>query len=207
VRVLCVLLIIYPLVAQERLPVRVVQGRLIEWDANGALRIATRGLSLCGCQYDDETRITDAEGLIFPSDVRVGARVEAVLDGRGDSCRAISIYIRSQNLGVLDEEVYESYREALARQRHLLDDIRPRGNLTFAGLVLEHGADSLRLKTQSGGRRELRLRYDTQYTDQGRPSDSSMLEVNATVFIRGGRGIDGRLEAYQVVRGEILMPR
>lgn len=206
-RILCVLLIVCPLMAQQRTPVRVVEGRLIEWDANGALKIGIRDLSFRACRYDDETRIAGPEGRLFQSDVRIGSRVEAVLDGRGESCRVLSLYVRSQNVGVLEEDVYEAYREALARQRHLLDDIRPRGNMTFAGLILDHGADRLLLKTQSDGRRELRLRYDTQYTDQGRPSDSSMLEVNSTVFIRGGRGIDGRLEAYEVVRGDILMPR
>jgi hypothetical protein len=116
------------------------------------------------------------------------------------------VYVQTRERVRAEDDAYEEHRRALERQRDALDHIYPRGKLTFAGIVLEHTPARLLLKTRAEGRKELRLRDDTRYTDQGAPSDPSMLEVNTMVFVRAGEAYDGRLEAYQVIRGQILLP-
>lgn len=208
-RVLCVLLLAGPLVAQDGPPVAVVRGELVAWNPSGRFEIAARDREVYPCAFDEDTYLSGSSGRVSASDIRVGQRVEAVVDRRGEpgSCKALTLYVlmASRALRQADES-YEAYRLALDRQRHLLDHIYPRGRLTISGIVLEHSSSRLLVSTRSDGRKELRLRDDTRYTDHGSPSDASMLEVNSMVFVRAGQGIDGRLEAYQVIHGQILLP-
>jgi len=95
----------------------------------------------------------------------------------------------------------------LNEQRHLLDHIAPRGQYDLAGIVLEAGDTFLILRTREDGRKTIRLREDTRYTHDGLAGDAGMLEANAVVFVQAGDGLDGALEAYQVVRGTILPTR
>jgi hypothetical protein len=88
----------------------------------------------------------------------------------------------------------------------LWDDLFPRGDLTFAGIVARVGQDMLVLRTRAKGELRLLLRPDTRYVQDGVLADASGLGVNTRVFVRGGRNLDGDLEAYQVMWGEILRP-
>lgn len=193
------------LFAQQEPPVAIVRGELLAWDQAGSFRLSTRTRQVITCRFDGETYFVRQGVKIAAADIKPGYVVEAIVDRRGepDQCRTITLYV----LATMRVDLSAEYRRALDEQRHVLDHIFPRGKLTFAGLVLEAGHDYLVLKTRTAGRKTLRLREDTRYTRDGKPSDASMLEVNARVFVRAGEGIDGKLEAYQVVRGEILTPR
>ncbi len=50
------------------------------------------------------------------------------------------------------------------------------------------------------------MRPDTRFVRDGRTVEAASLKVNARVFVRGARNLDGAVEAYQVVWGEILRP-
>jgi hypothetical protein len=63
----------------------------------------------------------------------------------------------------------------------------------------------LTLKTRAGDYTLLR-RADTLYIAQGMHADPLSLRVNMRVFVRAGRNLEGAIEAYQVVWGEILSP-
>ncbi|MCP5114551.1 MAG: hypothetical protein GY953_27295 [bacterium] len=204
-RRLLLILLVCPLVAQQSPPVGIVRGDLVKWDPAGWLHVAKRDRKVEVCRFDRETYITDSVSRVEPSTVKVGSRVEAVVDHRDNvaGCRAITIYVPT----AAPDGEFAAYRRALARQRHVLDHILPRGDMTFAGVVLEHDPSRMLVKTRSAGRKEVRLRDDTYFTSDGRPTDASMLKVRMKVFVRAGTGIDGALEAYQVVRGEILTPR
>jgi hypothetical protein len=193
------------LFAQQEPPVAIVRGELVGWDPAGSFRLSTRPRQVITCRFDAETYFVRQGARIAAGDVKPGYIIEAVVDRRGEpgACRTITLYV----LATMRIDLSAEYRRALDEQRHVLDHIFPRGKLTFAGLVLEAGPDYLVLKTRSEGRKTLRLREDTRYTRDGMPADASMLEVNARVFVRAGEGIDGKLEAYQVVRGDILTPR
>lgn len=193
------------LLAQQEPPVAIVRGELLGWDPAGSFRLSTRTRQVISCRFDGETYFVRQGMKIAAADIKPGYVVEAIVDRRGEpgECRTITLYV----LATMRVDLSAEYRRALDEQRHVLDHIFPRGKLTFAGLVLETGPDYLVLKTRTAGRKTLRLREDTRYTWDGKPADASMLEVNARVFVRAGEGIDGKLEAYQVVRGEILTPR
>ncbi len=193
------------LLAQPEPPVAIVRGELLGWDPAGSFRLSTRTRQVLTCRFDAETYFVRQGARIAAADLKPGYIIEAIVDRRGElgACRTITLYV----LATMRVDLSAEYRRALDEQRHVLDHIFPRGKLTFAGLVLEAGPDYLVLKTRRDGRKTLRLREDTRYTRDGLPSDASILEVNARVFVRAGEGIDGKLEAYQVVRGEILSPR
>ena len=204
-QLLVVVLLLCPLVGQQTPPVDILRGDLIKWDPSGWFHVARREGRVEICRFDAETYITDRVSRIEAAAVKVGGQVEAVVDRReaASACRAMTIYVRRAT----PDTAFDDYRRALARQRHVLDHILPRGDTTFAGVVLDHDSTHMIVKTRSDGRKEVRLRDDTRFTGDGVPADAGMLEIKMKVFVRAGKGIDGRLEAYQVIWGEILTPR
>jgi len=193
------------LFAQEGPPMAIVRGELLQWDPAGSFHLSSRTRQVIGCRFDADTYFVRDGKRIPVEEVRAGNIIEAIVDRRGEpgQCRAVTVYV----LASIRVDLPTEYRRALNAQRHLLDHIFPRGRLTFAGVVLQAGPDHLVLKTRAEGKKTLRLREDTRYTFDGAPADASMLEVNARVFVRAGEGIDGKLEAYQIIRGQILTPR
>lgn len=204
-RPLVILLIASGLLAEEGPPVAIVRGEVLKWDPAGSFHLSTRTRQVVACRFDAETYFVRNGTKIGAGELKAGNIVEVIVDRGGQigECRAVTVYL----LAAMRMDLSAEYRRALDQQRHVLDHIFPRGRLTLAGLVLESGADHLVLKTRTEGRKTLRLREDTRFTRDGMPADASMLEVNARVFVRAGEGIDGKLEAYQVIRGEILSPR
>ncbi|MGC8792694.1 MAG: hypothetical protein ACP5U2_04820 [Bryobacteraceae bacterium] len=83
----------------------------------------------------------------------------------------------------------------------------PRGQLLLAGVITELAPQQVRLRTRDGRSRLLRLREDTRLLADGLPVGPAALRVNLHVFVRAGRGLEGELEAYQIVWGSILPTR
>ena len=98
-------------------------------------------------------------------------------------------------------------RARLGAFRSLTESIFPRGNLTFSGVVVHLSPESLVLRTRSDGPKTLLIRPDTRYLEGGSQVDLPALKVNTRVFVRAGRNFEGEIEAYQVVWGEILLPK
>jgi hypothetical protein len=71
--------------------------------------------------------------------------------------------------------------------RGVADLVYPRGNLTFAGVVLRMNPEMMVLHTRTEGEKRILLRADTRYMDSGLPAERAALPVNTRVFIRGGR--------------------
>jgi len=98
-------------------------------------------------------------------------------------------------------------RARLRAMRTPPHSIVPRGNLTFAGIVLRLSPEFMVLRTRSDGQKTILIRHDTGFVERGCRVDASELAVTTRVFIRAGRNFEGDLEAYQVVWGEILPAR
>ena len=162
-------LLLCPLLAQQTPPVDILRGDLIKWDPSGWFHVARREGRVEICRFDGDTFITDRVARIEAASVEPGGQVEAVVDRRGEStpCRALTIYVRR----AASDGAFEGYRKALARQRHVLDHIFPRGDTTFAGVVLQRDSTRLVVKTRSAGRKVIRLRDDTHFTADGVPAD------------------------------------
>lgn len=83
----------------------------------------------------------------------------------------------------------------------------PRGQFVLAGLIAELNADHIRLRTRRGAEYLVRLRDDTMLVGNGLAASAGELRVNMHVFVRAGKGLEGDLEAFQVVWGRILPAR
>ncbi|MCW5983276.1 MAG: hypothetical protein KIT09_34615 [Bryobacteraceae bacterium] len=203
-RVCLFLMLGFALSAEEGPPVEILRGELLKWDGAGAFNLRTRDHRVRECTFDANTYFTSRGSRILAADVRAGNIVELVSDRRqpAGGCYAITVYV----LARVTAERFPAYREALGRQQSVLDHIFPRGRLTFSGIVLERSDSSFVLKQRTGTRKVFRLREDTHFAMDGRPADAQMLEINALVFVRGGEGYDGKLEAYHVIRGQMVNP-
>jgi hypothetical protein len=102
--------------------------------------------------------------------------------------------------------VNPGYRVNLRRSNTIIDQLYPRGNLTFSGVIIRMNPQMMVVRTRTEGEKTILLRQDTRYMDSGLPAEISMLAVNTRVSIRGGRNLDNELEAYQVIWGQIEGP-
>ncbi len=92
------------------------------------------------------------------------------------------------------------------KPRSEIADALPKGDLTFSGVVARITDRSLVLRTRDAAEQTILIRRDTRFLSDGEPVPSTGLKPNMRVFVRGGNDEDGRVEAYQVVWGKILLP-
>jgi hypothetical protein len=78
--------------------------------------------------------------------------------------------------------------------------------MNISGLVVQRAPYTLTLKTRTGTA-TLLLRPDTRYVGAGLRVAADSLQINQRVFIRAGRNLEGDVEAYQVMWGEITSPQ
>jgi len=192
--------------AQELAPIGIVRGALIECDATH-LTLGVEESRIFRFLTDGRTFIERDHMRIFCPSLRKGERIELVSDR---SPEAGTRYARL--VSVVNVEIRPRRQQALmALRAPLLHDdptvsIAPRGSLTFTGVVLRMDADGLVLRTHVNGEKWILVRRDTRYREDGLQVDSSYLRSSTRVFVRGGTNLDGELEAYEVVWGEILAP-
>jgi len=190
--------------AQENGPIGVLRGNLVAWNGTaraGTLEFNSSGGRLLQCSYDDKTWFERENQRIAVSGMSVGERIELVADRNPPSP---ACYART--VQVFDVRV--PTRTAAGKPRLLsssvTDSFAPRGDMTIAGIVLGIDGNWLKLRTRNDGHREVLLRPDTRYLGYGTPADRASLRQQTVVFVRAGRNLDGDVEAYQVIWGEIL---
>jgi len=181
----------------------IVKGEVLRVEA-GRLHIADRRQHVVVCRVDDGTHFIRQGQRITFNEIEPGNLIEAIVERPAESsCVLHTVYVLARSaLPPPDDELLR----LLDRQRNLLENWLPRGNLTFAGTIVRVEDSTLVLRTRNGQIQRLRLREDTRYTHQGLPADRSMLQPNLRVFVRAGRDFRGVLEAYQVMAGQILQP-
>lgn len=173
--------------AQQTMPVGILRGNLVTWQ-NGSLSVRLADGAVYDCYYDNHTLFQRNQWPIQSSELAGGEPVEVVSD-RWPATRAC--YVRMVSV------VYASPKSP-RRRLPVADVWVPRGSLTYSGLVVKNEDSKITLKTRSGPR-TLRLRPDTRYSEASQPL------LNKHVFVRAGRSLEGVLEAYQVMWGEILL--
>ncbi|MGH9673316.1 MAG: alpha/beta hydrolase [Bryobacteraceae bacterium] len=179
-----------------------VRGLLIDW-----LRIGSRGefslrsidFRVHRCRFDENTSMERTDQKVTAEALKAGDWVDMTAERMADIpvCYARTL------------SVYRPARESIARMplppsRPILDNLFPRGNLTFSGLVREINPVRISLRIRGRADQFLRLRPDTTFTFGGLPAQASWVPMNAQVFVRAGRSFDGDLEAYHIVWGHIL---
>ncbi len=195
-----------PAMSQENAPSGIVRGDLVEWDGNkteGDMLVRLPPDRLYTCHFDGFTYMERDGERIAMGVLKAGDRLELVTDRKPGSQRC---YARTLRVVEKPPPTNPGYR-VTARRSTLLDQLYPRGNLTFSGVILRLNTQMMVLRTRSQGETTVLLRQDTRYMDSGLPAEASMLAVNIRVSIRCGRNLDNELEAYQVIWGEIEGPK
>lgn len=149
------------------------------------------------CEFDKHTYMERDGQRVFAGALKADQPVEIITDIRGSACYTRTLRFISSSAGLMNVRPY----------RPSIDNIYPRGNLTFAGVVRRFNPHMLVLRTRDDAEKIILLREDTRFLDSGIPVDYSRLAVNTRVFIRGGKNFENDLEAYQVIWGEIPGPK
>jgi len=164
----------------EELPLGIVRGKVSEPESSGL-----RGRFLLTAESGRQTRCSFDERTWFESQ-RV--RVSVAAFGPADSVEVL-----------VDQRLQtDGSRRCYARTVRLMEPNAPAPNprRPVYRSVTEHIIP-----------RGLLLRPDTRFLEGGVASHRDNLPVNQTVFIRAGKNIEGRLEVYQVIWGEITPGR
>jgi hypothetical protein len=136
--------------------------------------------------------------------LKPGDPVEIVADKRPAApCYALMVRVTEQR----PPGIVPSGTRARSRApRPAIENWIPRGNITFAGVLLRANPELLIVRGRDGVEKSVVLRQDTRFVDSGVPSRLDALQPNTRVFVRAGRNIDQELEAFQVVWGRIEGP-
>ena len=151
------------------------------------------------CGYDEGTYIERFGHGVDAVDLRPSDRVEIIADRKG----SMPCYARTIRVA---EETDPNRRLRARPAMPEYDGWLQRGDQNLNGVILRLTSDSLTLRTRAGEEKQLLLRPDTRYVDSGVASNLEQLRPNTRVFIRAGENLDKRLEAYQIVWGEIDGP-
>jgi hypothetical protein len=158
--------------------------------SSGDLHIRS-GETVYRCRYDARTYFERSGHQAAAKDLRPADRVEIVVE-RLDStpCYARTVRVAGEQHAAMPA----------------FDGWMQRGNQSLNGVILRLSSEALTLRTRAGEEKSLLLRPDTRYVEGGVASAYARLRPNTRVFIRAGDNLDGKLEAYQIVWGELTGP-
>jgi len=154
------------------------------------------------CEYDAHTYFERDHWPALISRFAAGDRVEVVSDRRPGSatCYVRMLRVMDPPARLVDPARVRAPQPPTIRVAEFL---RQRGSLTYSGVVIRLEGATFTVRTRMGDE-TLLMRSDTRYLQEGVRVEPAALEVNTHVFVRGGQNLDGDLEAYQVVWGQIL---
>lgn len=185
---------------QEPAPPGILRGQIVNLHGSVLELRTLTGVSY-RCTIDYRTYIERDGQRIFSGALRPEDSIEMVADRNSSQCFARTIRV------VRPQLLSSARRSPLPRPYRVFDQVFPRGNLTFSGVVRRISPEMLVLFTRTEPEKIVLLRDDTRYLAGGLPADFQSLAVNTRVFIRGGHNFENNLEAYQVVWGEIAGPK
>jgi len=192
----------------------VTKGRLLESDTGpaGELSIRTSTNRVYWFVYDSKTYVEQDNHLSSVPKLRKGDEVEVVSDTGPDAslryARTIHV-VASPAEKALAQRQFSAGRYAMPRRQPVREDplesdlFFPRGTLTFAGVVCQLTSGRLVLRVRGGDEKTIYLRPDTRYMKDGGLASSAALHLNTRVYIRGSNNLDGEVEAFQIVWGEL----
>jgi hypothetical protein len=207
VRTLILLALGFAAFGAEVPPVGFVHGEFVGWSGTvkaGELTVRS-GPHLYSCRFDASTYFARDDQSITAAGIDAGERLEVLADrapGAG-TCYARTVQ-------VIEPVVIHRYPGMRpvppAAPRPTTDLFLPRGNLTFAGIVVRIDPGLLTLHTMREGRKLILVRPDTRFISSGIRADAASLKPGTQVFVRAGHDLFQRIEAYQIVWGEIAGP-
>ena len=192
------------LMAQDVAPIGIVRGAFIVCDATH-VTIDADDAHVFTFLTDTKTFIERDHVRIFCATLDKGERLEIVADRSSEPGIRYARLVSVVNLDLRNRRRALMLRAPLEHVDPTLS-IAPRGSLTFTGVVLRQDADGLVLRTRAEGEKWIMVRRDTRYRADGVQVGPSSLRSNTRVFVRAGTNLDGVIEAYEVIWGEILAP-
>jgi len=198
------------LLAQQA-AVETVRGKLLEWDSSDAGQMLVRAAdNRVYCIRFDAATAVDSRGWHTKMvSLQKGDMVEVTVVPGPTSRQsyAKSVLLLASPAPSPRPRRQRPSTEGVTRSIYdSLDDLFPRGNLTFSGTVVEINSERVVLRTREKGLTSILLRPDTKYFQGGAASTPAALKVNTSVFVRAGKNLDNNIEAYRVVWGRILQP-
>ena len=196
-------ILLWKLMAQP-VPPAFLRGDFVEndgTDKRGEFSVRTAENQVYRCQYDDRTWFESNKLRINASALQAGDHLEVVSDRTKLSpggCYARTVHVI---------EIVTPVRSRLRPYQSVTEHIAPRGDLTYAGIVI--AINSVRMEIRLRNQSEplaLLLRPDTRYVQDGIQIESGLLKRNIRVYIRAGKNLEQQVEAYQISWGEILSP-
>jgi hypothetical protein len=172
-------------------------GSMVSWEGSptkGVLLARTVTGIVEGCGYDSLSYLELSRRRVTVAKLEPGDPLEIVTDHKPGSR---DCYIRM--LQVIPPGPPPG-RVNTAAKRPVVEP--PHGDRTVSGVIVRCEARSMTVRTREG-EVTLLLRKDTRYLGDGAKQDAAALTVNTRVFVRAGPDLDGGLEAYQVIWGEI----
>ncbi|MCU1335573.1 MAG: hypothetical protein JWO19_1154 [Bryobacterales bacterium] len=186
-----------PLCAPADMPKGLFRGKLVSWEGSpskGILLARNSAGTVEGCGYDALSYLELSRRRITVAKLEPGDPIEIVTDHKPGSR---DCYIRM--LQVIPPGPPPSRVNAVAKRPAIE---LPRGDRTISGVIIRRDIRSITLRTRDG-EQTLLLRRDTRYLDDGAQQDAGALVVNTRVFVRAGQDLEGGVEAYQVMWGDI----
>ena len=187
------------LVAQEVTP-PIVRG-ILTLAEGGVIEVRGTAGAPVRCSFDTHTWIEQEKKRVSLTALEPGITVEALTDLRAGRC-----YTRTIRIVPAGATPF-ARRTPMTPVRSMIENMYPRGNLTFGGVVIRRSPTVLILRTRSEREKLVRLREDTRFLESGTPASSADVAVNTRVFVRAGKNFDNDVEAYQVIWGEIAGPK
>jgi hypothetical protein len=188
------------LVAQQEVTPAIVRGTLTLADG-GILEVRRAIGNPVRCSFDSHTWIEQDRKKLSLTALEPGLNVELLTDLRAGRCYTRTLRIVPAGVSAATR------RPPMTPVRSTIENIYPRGNLTFGGVVIRRSPTLLVLRTRTEPEKLVRLRDDTRFLDSGSPATAADVAVNTRVFVRAGKNFDNDVEAYQVIWGEIAGPK
>jgi len=197
-RMIAIAALTAPLCAPADMPKGLFRGQMVSWEGSpvkGVLLARNTAGVVEGCGYDSLSILELSRQRVTVAKLEAGDPLEIITDHKPGS---YDCYIRM--LQVIPPGPLPSRVKPVAATRPVFD--RPRGDRTVSGVIVRRDARTITLRTRDG-EQTLLLRKDTRYLGDGAQQDAAAVLVNTRVFVRAGRNLEGGVEAYQVMWGEI----
>lgn len=152
------------------------------------------------CGYDSKTRFENLGEYTGPVALARGTTLELET---GPPSVAGQCYARAlRRLGTAPSPAIR--RTPLPRWTNPTEDLVPRGNLTYTGVVRRVTPEHLVLRLRGGAEQAILWGGGTRFLHDGARAVPASLRVNTRVFVRAGTNLDGEVEAYSIIWGHIL---
>jgi hypothetical protein len=192
----------------------ITRGRLLESDTSesGELSIRTSANRVYWFVYDTKTYVEQDNHLSAVPKLRKGDEIEVVSDTGPDVALryARTIHVidtvaeKAATQKSFSQGRYALPRRPAVREDALVSDLfLPGGALTFAGLVCQLNGERLVLRMRTGIEKTIYLRPDTRYMKDGGMAAAGSLHLNTRVYVRGSQNLEGEIEAFQIIWGEL----